>query len=581
MTARLLPLTRNPDVVSLTIQIDGVDLPGTVPVLSVIVASQANRIPYARLRLADGDPAAAEFRISAGELFLPGNKLSVLAGYHGETEPVFTGLVTRQRAVVRRRTSWLEVECRDPVFKMALTRRNRHFEEVSDSDVAESLLSEHGLDGEIAATEVVHPMLLQYQATDWDFMVGRLEAAGQLVLVKDGSVTSVVPALDGEPAAELLYGATLLELDGEFDARTQSGAVRALAWDPAEQALAEAEAADPGWQGNGDLDAEAMTTATGREEDELWHGGSLAADALQAWADGALLRARLAASRGRARFQGLPAIQPGSLVDLAGLGDRFNGTVYVTGVRHEFSDNDWTTDVEFGLERECHAERFPVSHLPAAGLAPAVAGLQVGVVTELADDPLAESRVRVRVPVAGAGEQGLWARVATLDAGDGRGTFFRPEVDDEVVLGFFHGDPAQPVILGMLHSSAKPPPLEPTADNHQKAYVSRSEIKLTFDDDQKVVTLETPGGNKLALTDADGGIVLEDQNGNKLVMDSAGITIESAGEIALKASRGDLKAEALNAELKGSVGFKAEGGATAEVSSSGVMTVKGSLVQIN
>ncbi len=578
--SRLLPLARNPDVVSLIVQIDGEDLPGTMPILSMVVWSQVNRIPYARLRLADGDAAAADFRISAGKLFLPGKDLSVLAGYQGEVEPVFTGLVTRQRVVVRRGTSWLEVESRDPALKMALTRRNRHFEEVTDSDLAETLLGEHGLEGDITATEVTHPMLLQYQATDWDFMVSRLEANGQLVVIEDGKVSSIQPSLDGEPEAEILYGATLLELDAEFDARTQTGAVRAMAWDPAEQALAEAEAADPGWKGNGNLTVDDMTAATGREEDELWHGGSLAADALQAWADGALLRSRLAANRGRARFQGLPAVKAGSLLDLAGLGERFNGTVYVTGVRHEFCDNDWWTDVEFGLSPEPHAERFEVSHLPAAGLVPAVAGLQVGVVTELADDPLSEHRIRVRVPVAGADEQGVWARVATLDAGAERGTFFRPEVDDEVVLGFLHGDPAQAVVLGMMHSSAKPPPLEASADNHEKTYVSRSGIQLLFDDDQVVVSLETPEGNKLVLSEADGGLLLEDQNKNKLTMDSNGIALESAGEISLKAS-GDLKVEGVNAELKASAAFKAEGTASTEVSSNGTMTVKGTLVQIN
>ena len=156
------------------------------------------------------------------------------------------------------------------------------------------------------------------------------------------------------------------------------------------------------------------------------------------------------------------------MLKLSRLGDRFNGKVYVTGVRHEFSGSNWSTDAEFGLPRETHAERVPMSHLPAAGIAAAVHGLQVGVVTDLADDPGKEHRVRVKVPLAGMDEKGVWARVATLDAGKERGTVFRPEKDDEVVLGFFHDDPAQPVVLGMLHSSANAPPIEPTADNDLK-----------------------------------------------------------------------------------------------------------------
>ncbi len=580
--SRLLPLEHGTDIVSLTIEVNGDELPRTVPIVGVEVVRQVNRIPYARLRIADGDPAVGDFPQSTGDYFVPGNELTVHAGYHGETEPVFTGIVLSQRLVVRRNTSWLEVDCRDPAFKMTLSRRNRYFEEVTDSDVAEVLLSEYGLSSDLTSTDVTHPQLLQYQASDWDFMLNRLEANGQIIVVDNGTVLSLVPALDAEPDATILYGATLLELDAQFDARSQSGAIRAVAWNPAEQVLTEAEATDPNWEGNGNLTAAEMTTATAREEDLLWHGGSLAADALQAWADGAMLRARLAASRGRARFQGLPVVQPGRVLELSSISERFNGNVYVTGVRHEFSGNDWITDAEFGLPRQMHLEQSEVNHLPAAGLVPAVSGLQVGVVTQLAEDPAGEHRIRVKVPIAGLDEQGVWARVATLDAGAERGTFFRPEVDDEVVLGFFHGDPAQPVVLGMLHSSAKPPPsdLEATEDNHQKAYVSRSGITILFDDDQAVLSVTTPGGNSLTLTDADSGIVLEDQNGNKLTMNSDGIEISSAQALKLVATT-DLTGEGVNTEFKASAALKAEGTASAEVTSSGTMTVQGSLVQIN
>ena len=577
---RLLPLEQNPDVVSLTIQVNGDDLPGTVPILGAEVLHQVNRIPYARLRVGDGDPSASDFAASSGELFVPGNEVKILAGYHGETKPLFRGVVTRQRAVVRRRTSWLEVDCRDPAFKMTLTRRNRHFEDTTDGDAVETVLSEYALTSDLAPTEVTHPELSQYQATDWDFILSRLEANGQLCVVEDGTVRSVKASLDETPSAEILYGATLLELDVELDARTQSGAVKARAWDPAAQEVREAEAVDPSWEGNGNLSADDLVEATGREEDRLWHGGNLSADALQAWADGTLLRARLAASRGRARFQGLPELRPGQVLQLSGVSERFNGPVFVTGVRHEFSDNDWVTDAEFGLPRQPHAERFPISQLPAAGLVPAVSGLQVGIVTQLADDPAGEHRVRVRIPAVDMEDQGVWARVACLDAGKDRGTFFRPDVDDEVVLGFFHDDPAHPVVLGMLHSSAKAPPLAATEDNHQKAYVSRTGIKLLFDDEDKVVSLETPGGNRVALTDAGGGIVLEDKNGNKLTLDGSGITLTSAKDLILKA-KADVKVEGLNTEMKASVGWKAQGSASVELSSSGTTTVKGSLVQIN
>lgn len=578
-----LPLIAAPDVVTLTISVDGTELPGTVPVLGAEIISQANRIPYARLRIGDGDSARGDFAQSSGALFVPGVALSIKAGYHGKTEAAFSGVVLSQRVVVRHGTSWLEVECRDAAFKMTLVRKNRYFEKQTDSDVATTVLGDYvgaGVSaGDIADTSVVHPQLLQYQATDWDFMISRLEAAGQLCFVDGGKVSSVTPSLSGKAVADLGFGATVLELDAEIDARTQTGGVRALAWDPAGQSLLDVSATDPQWDGTGNLSASDLSGASGRKEDLLWHGGTLASDELQSLADGALLRARLAAACGRVRFQGLTAVKPGSLLTISRLSDRFNGPVYVTGVRHEFSRGNWTTDAEFGMPRETHTERVPISHLPAAGLAAAVHGLQIGIVTALTD-PDNENRIRVKVPLAGMDEQGVWARVATLDAGDQRGTVFRPEVDDEVVLGFFHSDPAQPVVLGMLHSSAKAPPITPTDDNDLKGYVSRSKVALRFDDKKKSAILETPGGNRLTLSDDDGGIKLEDQNGNSIVINKDGIVLTSKKAVTIKAD-GDFKADAANVEIKASGGATVKGSSTAEISSSGQLTVKGSMVMIN
>ena len=103
---------------------------------------------------------------------------------------------------------------------------------------------------------------------------------------------------------------------------------------------------------------------------------------------------------------------------------------------------------------------------------------------------------------------------------------------------------------------------------------------MLFDDDKKKLVIETPGGNRLTLSDEDGAARLEDQNGNALVLDGNGIALKSAKEISLKADM-DLKAEGLNVELKASASLKAEGSASGELSSSGTLTVKGSLVQIN
>jgi phage gp45-like len=132
----------------------------------------------------------------------------------------------------------------------------------------------------------------------------------------------------------------------------------------------------------------------------------------------------------------------------------------------------------------------------------------------------------------------------------------------------------------MLHSSAKPAPLAAKDGNHEKGFITRSGIKLLFDDEKVVVRVETPGGHSMTLDDEEGSMVLEDQNGNSIRMTSEGITMESAGSVAIKAAS-DLSLEGMNTGFKASSQFKAEGSSGAEFTSSGTVVVRGSVVQIN
>src|SRR6185436_4409101 len=104
--------------------------------------------------------------------------------------------------------------------------------------------------------------------------------------------------------------------------------------------------------------------------------------------------------------------------------------------------------------------------------------------------------------------------------------------------------------------------------------------KVIFNDDKKTITMETPAGNKFIITEEDTAIKMEDQNGNKFTMNADGIKLESAKDIILKAT-GDVKFEGVNAEGKASASMKMQGSSSAEFSSSGSCTVKGSTVMIN
>lgn len=198
-----------------------------------------------------------------------------------------------------------------------------------------------------------------------------------------------------------------------------------------------------------------------------------------------------------------------------------------------------------------------------------LSGVFVGVVSNN-EDPEGLGRVRLSFPWRGADDESYWARIAVPMAGNDRGTYFLPERDDEVLVAFENGDIRHPYVIGALWNGEDNPP-EDNADgeNDVRKIRSRSghEILMNDSDSEGKVEITTAGGHSVVLDDASGGSVsIEDSGGNSIELDSSG------GEITLS-STGTLKIEAPMLE------FKADGNANIEAS--GVLTLKGALVQIN
>jgi Rhs element Vgr protein len=491
--------------------------------------------------------------------------------------------------------SQLQIEARDVAFKMTLNLASTLFEEATDSEIIEEIAGNYSdLSSAVEATEATNLRMVQHRATDWDFVLARARANGKLLFVGDGELKVAAPAVNQSPAVTLTYGANIMELDLEMDARFQAGALKTKAWAQADQAIIEAEAAEPTSPEQGNIDGEALAEAAGGQEIELYDSGQVDETALQAWADARLTWQRLARIRGHVRFAGNSTTLPGMTIELAGLGERFNGQAYVSGIRHELYDGGWVLDAQIGLPESLFADSSGSS--PFTELLPAIAGLHVGKVLQLQDDPDAAERILIHIPMVTAEGSGLWARWASVDAGNNRGFVWRPEIDDEVVVGFLGGDPRSPVVLGGLYSGANPAPIEASDDNFEKGYISKSEMRFHFDDDKKIITIETPGGHQLFLDEADSSIRIVELNGNSITMNADGVTMdtpgdfvvtcagnatfEAGGSIELTAS-GDLTATGTNVTVEASASATVSGSAGAELSSGGQTKVEGSLVTIN
>lgn len=577
--ARALPIPA--DHREFTVKVDGAAVDRSHQLLATSVTAAANKISRARLIYLDGAASSSDFPLSNTGLFVPGKEVEILAGPSNNSISLFKGVVIRHSVKVRHQTApQLVIECRHKAVRLAVGRTNAYFANQKDSDVISSLLQKASLSADVETTAVTHKQQVQYFCTDWDFLVTRAEANGQLVFTVDNKVVVKKPAKGGQPVCTLQFGSTVLEMDAEIDARNQYKAVQSVSWDPAQQSLLQKDGMDPNLRAPGNLTLSDLAAVAGLVQFRLQHV-AVGEEEAQAWADSEWLRSQMSRVSGRAKCEGIATVHPGDTVTLAGVGDRFNGDVLVTGVRHECDMvQGWKTYVQFGsVDRRLADDKAPAAS-KASALLPGVNGLQIGVVVSN-EDPEGEHRVRVRMPLVSDTDDGTWARVAVPDAGNNRGFFFRPEVSDEVILGFLNDDPRQAVILGMLHSSAKAAPLTGSNDNHEKIYQSRSGMKLHFNDDTKVIRLETPAGNKLTMSEDAKAITIEDQNGNKIEMSSNGITITSSKALELKAGT-DLKLESTAAlSAKGGSDLKLEGASSAEISSTAMTKVKGSLVQLN
>jgi len=582
MNARSIPTDQPRTVSTYSLLSEGEAVPRTVQVLSFMSHHEVGRIPLATLVLKDGEPAAQTFAVSTGPEFAPGRNIEVKLGFRGSEEPVFSGIVVRQSIKVMQGGSLLIVDLKDKTEKMTALRASRYFHDATDSDIIEQLIDAHGLTRDVEATEHRHVQFVQHHASDWDVLCCRAEAAGKLVFVRDGQVQVKAPAFSAEPKLAIQFGATVYELDASLDARLQYHGVTATTWNQADQAVSSdleatrSEAPDPG-----NLSPDALADLFSADPYRLVHGAALPDAEVQGWIEGMLLRHRLAKICGKVTVDGTSAVRAGDLIELSGVGERFSGKLFVTGVAQALQDGAWKSTFQFGLDPAWFVQRFVVEAPRAGGLLPAIAGLQIGIVVALADDPDGEERIQVRLPVIHAQDQGAWCRLATLDAGQERGTCFRPELGDEVIVGFIDDDPRHGVVLGQLHSSARPPPIAAADDNPVKGYQSREKLRLTFDDQNKIVTIETPQGNRLTLSEQDGKVEIADQNDNTIIMDQSGIKLSSSGDIVLEAS-GQIKVSAQQTlELEGTRSAKVKSGMGAELSLGGTADLSAPMVNIN
>jgi Rhs element Vgr protein len=533
---------RDTSLVTFKIISNGDDVTTRIGVTGISIQKVVNKVAFAVLNIADGDIPQQTMPVSDADWFVIGKEIEIKVGYHLVETTIFKGIVTRHNVrVLRNRHPELIIEIKDPSVKMTVTRRSAYFYEQKDSDILTQTVTGYGLENDIDRTPLTHPALVQNHCTDWDFMVARADSQGLLVWTENGKFYAKKPDFSALPSLTLSYASgQILEFEADIKAENSFSDVTAHHWDSADKTVVDDEAAEPnGATEQGNLTASSIAEAIHTDAENLYQPSDAASIEMQTWADTQLLKSRLAKIRGRVSVIGTHGIKPMQWISFDGFGSRFNGKAFVSAVQHEILRGGWTTHIEFGLSPKFYAQQTPdIADLPAAGLVPHINGLHIGKVTKIEGDDN-KGRIQVAIPylgqVSGGTSDGIWARLCNVTAGNQRGIVFRPELDDEVILGFLNDDPRNAIILGALHSQNNAPPMDATDANPEKGIYCREGMKLVFNDEEKSVTIETESGNKITVNDNDQKISIEDQHGAKIEFTAQGIKIDAgSGNVEIK-----------------------------------------------
>jgi len=208
----------------------------------------------------------------------------------------------------------------------------------------------------------------------------------------------------------------------------------------------------------------------------------------------------------------VPTLRVGSVVSLyssflervGNISKESLGNFIIIEITHEVSQGSY-------YKNRFKAIPATIKALPSPKVRMPLAETQMATVLSNAD-PQGKGRVRVRMNWQTDGMQTGWVRVMTPDGGSSsdvksnRGFVFIPEVGDQVLLGFRHGDPARPYILGSLFNGVTGS--GGFAANHKKSLTTRSGSTVTFDDTAHTILLQTTRANKIFIDELNGTITI-------------------------------------------------------------------------
>lgn len=605
-----------PNVVSPGIKIDGVALDAElVPFLEETVVDDKEQVPSMfTLTFVDKDKdvigrararIGAKVEIQSAPLDEPGAYLLIkgeVTALEGDYD------VTGARAIIRGY---------DLSHRLHRGRHTETYVNQTDSDIAKKIASRHGIAvGNVQSTGVSYDHVTQANMSDWDFLQGRAKSIGYEIGVVDGKFNFAKPTkateapapgtLRSTAADELVYGTTIIDFHPRITAGAQVKSVKVRGWDVQQKkeiiGTAKAATVSVAVSGATPYTPQSVASAVNAAHDFVAvdrpvFNQSAATSAAEALAE--QIGSAFAEADGLAL--GDPRIIAGKAISIGGVSAEFKGKWVISHARHVINAEGYR--IHFSASgRQDRSILGLTSYGFQNGSSPPGAprnyGLVVGIVTNN-DDDKKQARVKVRFPwlTDKSGQEKYeshWARVVSFGAGPDRGAVFLPEVDDEVLVGFEHGDMNFPYVLGGLYNGQ---------DNANLGIAEKANIKDIIKSGKvgrRGITSRK--GHALVFVDDDGendGIVLRSSDGKlKIELKAKGkelhisgdtkvivtaqqeLTLESKKDINIKA-QGNLKLEAASGvEMKSNATFKIQG-TTVDVKGSASVSVSGTPIKLN
>ena len=509
--------------------------------------------------------------------FTEGTRVDITLGFVGNTRKMIVGEISALTAdLPSSGPATVEVQGFDKFHGLTRGTVYRQFGGESpdsglrDSEIVAQIASEMHLQFVIEKkTPARESPRIQNNQTNYEFLQELAKENDCLVKVDSGTIYFGRKLPERPDTIRLEWGKTLLNFSPRLSTAGLVNEVVVRGWDQTQQqpisVSVKRDPKKPGSMSQAGLN-QISKGSGGRSQRVIDVPVSSFVEA-EAIAHSILRNQQVTAVAGRGTSLGNPAMRAGAKLELSGIG-RFAGSYFITTVTHTIGGNGYLTSFEVNTESSTSAPDSPDALGSSSGRERRSAmSVMVGLVLDN-QDPAGLGRVRINLPGASDKEIGHWARVAAPMAGDGRGMFFLPEKDDEVLVAFEQGDITRPYVLGALwNGQDKPPESNSDGQNNLRLIKSRSGHLIRLDD--------SVGAEKIEIIDKSGA--------NSVTVDTAGntILIKSAQDVVIEAPQGKISLSAQSIEMNSTKDTKVEAQTSMDLKANATMTIKGQRVNIN